>query len=104
MQLDVNSIIAYNQILAKADTLGAGTSALIPGLKTGAFSFLANSDTVVPTTATPYSLSGSFPSLQWVSARITDESPNMLEIVARTFSSDFTFTPVNATAGGSYAI
>jgi hypothetical protein len=104
MQLDVNSIIAYNQILAKADTLGAGTSALIPGLKTGAFSFLANSDTVVPTTSTPNSLAGSFPSLQWVSARITNESPNMLEIVARTFGGDYTFSPTNAIAGGSYAI
>jgi hypothetical protein len=104
MQLDVNSIIAYNQILAKADAFSAGTSSLVPGLKTGAFSFLANSDTVVPTTSTPNSIAGSFPSLQWVSARITDESPNMLEVVARSFGSDFTITPVNSIAGGSYTL
>jgi hypothetical protein len=104
MQLDVNSIIAYNQILGKADALASGTSSLAPGLKTGAFSFLANSDTVVPTTATPNSLAGSFPSLQWVSAKITNDSPNMLEIVARSFGSDQVLTPVNAIAGGSYTI
>jgi hypothetical protein len=104
MQLDSNSITAYNQILAKADTFPTGTSGLVPGLKTGAFSFLANSDTLVPTTSTPYSIAGSFPSLQWVSAKITNDSPNMVEIVARSYGSDQTFTPTNATAGGSYAI
>jgi hypothetical protein len=103
-QLDVNSIIAHNQVLAKADTFASGTSSMTPVLKTGAFSFLANSDTVVATTSTPYSLAGSFPSLQWVDARITDESPNMVEIIARSFASDFTFTPTNAIAGGSYTI
>lgn len=104
MQLDVNSIIAHNQILGKADAFASGTSSMTPALKTGAFSFLANSDTLVPTTVTPNSLAGSFPSLQWVSAKITDDSPNMLEIVARTYGSDQTLTPTNAIAGASYVI
>lgn len=104
MQLDVNSIIAHNQILGKADAFTTGTSATSPTLKTGAFSFLANSDTLIPTTSTPASLAGSFPSLQWVSAKITDDSPNMLEIVARSYGSDQTLTPTNAIAGGSYTI
>jgi hypothetical protein len=105
MQMDVNSIKAYNQILGKADTLAASnTAGFTPVLKTGAFSFLANSDTVVPTTSTPYSLSGSFPSLQWSAPKITNESPNELTIVAKTFSSDQSFTFVNALASGAMTI
>jgi hypothetical protein len=105
MQLDVNSIKAYNQILNKADTLAASnTTGFTPALKTGAFSFLANSDTVVATTSTPYSLAGSFPSLQWSAPKITDDSPNELTIVAKSFGSDQTFTVVNALASGAMTI
>jgi hypothetical protein len=103
-QLDVNSIIAHNQILGKADAFASGTSATSPALKTGAFSFVANSDTVVPSTATPYSLAGSFPSLQWISAKITDESPNTLEVLARSYGSDQTLTPTNNLASASFII
>lgn len=104
MQLDVNSIKAYNQVLGKADALPSGTTGILPGLKTGAFSFLANSDTVVPTTSTPYSLAGSFPSLQWSAPRITDDSPNELTLVAKSFGSDQSFTVVNATASAGMTI
>lgn len=104
MQLDVNSIKVYNQILGKADALASGTSSMSPTLKTGAFSFLANSDTIIATTSTPNSIAGSFPSLQWVSAKITDDSPNMLEVVARSFGADQIITPTNAILGASYLI
>ncbi|MBA3829892.1 MAG: hypothetical protein H0X33_13210 [Taibaiella sp.] len=105
MQMDVNSIKAYNQILNKADTLAASnTLGFTAGLKQGAFSFLANSDTLVPTTSTPFSLGASFPSLQWSAPKISNESPSELTIVAKSFSNDVTHTVTNATAGGSMTI
>jgi hypothetical protein len=104
-QMDVNSIKAYNQVLGKADALASGTSSITAGLKTGAFSFLANSDTVVPTTSTPYSLAMSFPSLQWNAPKIGDDSPNELTLVAKSLRQRCRLPlVVNATASGAMTI
>lgn len=103
MQYDANTIPVYQQINYGTTSPSANTSALIPAIKEGAFSFTISSTTIAGG-STPYSLAMSFPSTQWTEAAFTNATPDVLTVKSRTFSNDATATVVNATAGASMAI
>lgn len=92
-----------NQVNSLTASPSADATELSPNLKEGALSFLFNSLDVAGG-STPYSFAASFPSLQWFKATISNATPNMLTLDAKTFAADATFTIVNATnsAGMSY--
>lgn len=88
-------VAVYEWINFGAVSALSASSAMTTGLKEGAFSFVASSLDVIPTTSTPYSFAGSFPDVQWDSARMTAASPQRLLVPAGTFGSGQTFTVTN---------
>jgi hypothetical protein len=102
-QGDSDAATIYKQINYKAATGLSASAAMSAALKEGDFSFSLASQSLIPTTSTPYSLAGTIP-LQWTKAKWVNGSPNVLEVEAVSYGSAATLTAVNATAGASMVI
>lgn len=98
MQLpyDANSKQIYNHMTYLTNTSIPSYSAVRPGYKEGAFSYKVSTQQVIPTTIVPYSLTVNFPDLQWISANISSgQTPVMVEVVAKSFGTNWTAVVVN---------
>jgi hypothetical protein len=104
LQADANSKQVYDMINSKTITPASGTSSFLPGLKVGATSLLVNSDNVIPTTSTKYSMAVSLPSLQWTNAEWTNDNPEKVLVESDSFGSDATLTFVNGLSSAAMSL
>lgn len=109
MRLDSDSmnlvdLINFKATAAAAATAGKNYNALDPAYKTGPFTFLINSLENIGGSSplnVPYQFGGSFP-LQWVrGVARSDQSPNTVEVTARTYTDTWFITARNGVAGAS---